>query len=730
MSWLDKIFGDAPVKLDLQHPGDFKRAYDLQRIGISGRPQHPDTDTASLFAWRRRNELVYACIEKIAQAALDPEIIVERLNSKGEWEEEPEHPLRRLLKRPNPLDDEGSFLGAWLASEHIAGSFYAEIVRSSMGLPIQLWPLDPCKVAPIAGKSKDNSPIVGYEFRDAGQRVTLDVKDVLHRQNPDLTNRFHGLSPLAVALGAVDSDTAQTDYVRSFFNNDGTPSGMLKTDQRIDQPTADAMEQRWYQKFARGGTKRKGLAVLGQGLDYVRTGAQLDELEADSLRGQSEARICMVFGVPPLLVGAYVGLLHVNQRASAREAQSDFWVNKMSPLFKRLRSFLTWRLLPEFESIELVQAGRVRVSWDMSQVIALQEDTDARHKRTEAGFKAGIITLNEARQAIGEEPEDGGDYYLRAANYSPTTGEAAQQIAAMPLVSTFLRDVAKVADADLDETVKAIDEDGRTLMVTIPAHLKGAPARKRFDFEGLTLTREPNAAERLAVKAVAQAQESGREKVKAVLLECRARLVTASVEALSKLKVSEYPSLTLEASEGERKRLLVELKGLFSTGVRQVRQEMGTGKAEPRSTLKALDEVSDELDDLTDATLSRVIGDVQSRAIGSATQLITLGVAAADFRERLKTALEGLSESPQEQAASGAANRALGMGRADEMEARPDEIGRYQYSAILDRNTCDSCQAEDGKEAGDPAELQSAPNSECEGLALCRCFVLAIGRES
>lgn len=694
--WIKETFSRTPVKespLGL----DFKYAYNLARVGLSGRPQRPDHDAASLISWHRKNELVYACVEKICEAALDPELTVERRNSKGEWEPEPEHPLRRLMKRPNPLDDEGSFLGSWLASEHVAGRFYAEIVRSPAGLPVQLWPLSPAKTVPVAGSGEDGNPIAGFEYRDGGKTVRLKTRDVLYRHNRDLLSPFQGLSPLQVALGAVDADAAQTDYVRAFFNNDGTPSGLLTSDQRLTQTDVDAAEQRWAQKYARGGSKQKGTAVLGQGLSYNRVGSNLDELESAELRMQGESRICTVFGVPPLLVGAYVGLKLVNQRASAREAQADFWTNKMSPLFKRLRTYLTWSLLPLFEGIDLVAADRVRVSWDMSRVIALQEDTDSRHKRARENVAAGIWTVNEGREQTGVEPDPEGDYYVRP--FTVSAVDPAQALA-----------VQKVPQGKEPKSAKGV---------------------KVFEFEGLSLSREPNTAEKAAVKGVATAQDGGRERVKKVLLECRARLYAEAVDALSAMKVSEYPALTLEASGGERKALRKNLNKIYFEGAKQIRAEL-TGQGAKLDAFsgdfKSADELNEELDDLTDATLSRVIGDVQSRAISLATSLFTLGIAADDLRKRLKDGLGELSESPQEQAASMAANRALAMGRADEGEARKDEWGVVQYSAILDRNTCSACEAEDGKEAADVSDLAPAPNTDCEGMALCRCFHVYIAK--
>ncbi|HXG66936.1 MAG TPA: phage portal protein [Blastocatellia bacterium] len=382
-----------------------KRAYDLRRVGVQGRPQYPLTDTRSLIAWHRRNELVYSCLQKIAQAVIDPDLIVERRSAQGQWAREDGHPFRRLLVRPNPMQDGASFLASWLVSEHVAGSFYAEIVRSRAGLPVELWPLDPSKVLPIAGSGRGGEQIAAYEFRDGHYRVELPARDVLVSRLPDIGSLYHGLAPLAVALGAVDADAAQTDYIRAFFDNAGVPSGIIKIKGRaLSQEQAEGIQERWLRRHSRRGKLPAGPAVLDENAEYQKIGANLDELESNTMRAVLEARICTVFGVPPLLVGAYVGLQFVNQRATAEAALKDFWTNKMSPTLKRIRSFLTWRLLAEFEGEEAIYAERVRLNWDMSRVAALAEDESARHQRIREDFLAGLMTKAEARAQLGLSP--------------------------------------------------------------------------------------------------------------------------------------------------------------------------------------------------------------------------------------------------------------------------------------------------------------------------------------
>ena len=116
----------------------------------------------------------------------------------------------------------------------------------------------------------------------------------------------------------------------------------------------------------------------------------------------------MVFGVPPLIVYAYVGLLRATY-SNLKEAWGGFWDATMSPAFKEWRAFWTWALLPEFEDERDIQAERVRLHYDMTQVAALQEDVDAMQTRARANWSAGGITLNEYRAAIGYGARPGGD---------------------------------------------------------------------------------------------------------------------------------------------------------------------------------------------------------------------------------------------------------------------------------------------------------------------------------
>src|SRR5262249_30634298 len=140
-----------------------KKIYDVVRVGIAGRPQQPPASVAQLVSWYRRHELVYACVQKIAQAAMDPELVVERRNAMGGYERVAGHPLLRLLNRPNEESDGAQFVSDWLVSEQVAGVFYAEIVRNRTQSPVRLYAINPLKLFPVPDA---RGQVVAYTWKD------------------------------------------------------------------------------------------------------------------------------------------------------------------------------------------------------------------------------------------------------------------------------------------------------------------------------------------------------------------------------------------------------------------------------------------------------------------------------------------------------------------------------------------------------------------------------------
>lgn len=702
----------------------------------------PDVSGESLVNYSRRSEIVYACIEKKAQAATDPEIYVEQRNKQGEWQRIDDHPATQVIKRPNPYEDGETFMRAWIASENVSGVFFAEKVMTRSGQLAELYPLIPTNVYARYKRTARGDELDYYEYYNGGVPVRFEPDDLLIRRKHSRGSVLSGMSPLQVALGSVDADIAATEYVRAFFNNDGTPSGILKiSGRRLSDEDAQRLQQRWAANYARYGKNRGGTAILDESAEYQTIGAKLNELESETLTSIDESRICMAFGVPPILIGAYVGLVHVNQRASVKEAQQDFWMNTMSPELKQIRHFLTQFVLPLYEDPAQVAAGNVRFNWDMSQVDALQEDVEKIHKRAQDDFKAGIVTLNEARETIGLEPVDGeeGDAFYKAP--APQVGQPGQgdgqdnqDDTAKRLHDAIIAEIAQGAGVR-----KMLHGDSSALLQigsTEGLQTNGNGLKKKYELDGMTLSREPSPLEMgIDLKAIFDSYEKGRESLGKVIQTMRKDLIGQAVKAVGEYGDKDIHELTLTPPGFAQKSVTREIKKAFDEGRIQVAGEAAQAgskhlfiMSEPAVVIPGESKgiLDDLIREIVDITISRVIGQVSSAAIGVYAMLRTLGRTPDEIEAEMEQKLDEYSDAPYDAIARQMINRAVNEGRREEMRQRDDEIDYYVYSAILDPAVCENCEPWDGATADDPAQLPDTPNPECLGGPNCRCFVVAV----
>lgn len=297
---------------------------------------------------------------------------------------------------------------------------------------------------------------------------------------------------------------------------------------------------------------------------------------------------------------------------------------------------------------------------------------------------------------------------------------------------------------------------------------------KSIEWDGLTLSREPKEHEKIAVKGIAQVQESGKEVIGAILLNLRSELIANGLSGISQLPPSRYHELVLQIPRvvhDELREQLVQVhrqgrrlvgaelehqqgKGWLAEGSWQypvyfdiIHQRNGFGPHDAgcigfrcecnithESTCKLItrfqtctcefkqEDDFDELDDLTDLTTSRIANDVQSRITAAASRFSLLGQSGPTLINSITNEVTSGSVSYIDRAATGLANRVINLGREDEAENRRDEWGRVEYSALLDQNVCGPCASEDGQSATNENNLQPTPNPECEGGDWCRCF--------
>jgi len=546
----------------------------------------------------RKNEIVYACIRKIAQSASEPTL---RVYDLSDGEELPDHALRQLIRHPNPYFSEFEFWEATLILLNIAGNVYWEKVRSGAGRVVELWPLRPDRVQILPG---DEKLIGGYRYTVLGIPMDLRAEDVIHFSYYDPLDDFFGLSPIAVAARAADVDNAVTDYTKLFFENAATPYGLLKTKQKLTEAEAQRIRERWKEQYAGPGRWHE-VAVLDADAEYQRLGLTQDEMGFPDLRNISESRLCMIFNVPPILLGTQLGLER-STFANYAESRASFWSDTLSPIYKRLADKVNAELAPEF-------GQGVEARWDFSEVKALQEDTNEVWKRATDALRAGGIMVNDFRREVGMDPVDGWDVFLLPLSIqvmqAPTSPpsvppkpgeEAGQKAAGLPqakdfevsgaALQTLIDRVARAWEGRITEAARGEFEGERDGVLAI---LQGTKARKQsipwLDIisavdafiAGQAATWRAN----LLPLFRAAAEEAGQEVANFFGLDPRLGEVMRFIEDYGFKFTDKVSSVSREEVAGVLQRAMEEGWGIPETT--QALQELYDGWSKTRATLIA-----------------------------------------------------------------------------------------------------------------------------------------------
>lgn len=358
------------------------------------------------------NSMVMACMRAICEAVQEPPVRLYKPDAKGELQKEDERAdVVRLLRKPNPFMRWRHLIKYVALCEHWTGNAYLWKARSGASRPVELWPLNPTQVEPVAGEST-RGWIRHYAYRpdDQHEAVELPVEDVIHfKLDIDPRNPRKGASPLRPLLAHLFGDQEVTEFTNAMVRNFAVPGTILTPDAQaagngppINDAVAERIKQTYKQKFS--GSQRGEPMVLPAPWKVNVVSFNPEQMLLDKLQRLPESRVCAVMGVPPIVALLYVGLENATY-SNAEQFQSAFVENKMVPYWSLLDEELTDALIPEFYGEDSDYVLR----HDLSDVRALSEDEDQKGKRLEGLFGKGVLTINDVRREMGFPEFDGED---------------------------------------------------------------------------------------------------------------------------------------------------------------------------------------------------------------------------------------------------------------------------------------------------------------------------------
>ncbi|SCW61686.1 phage portal protein, HK97 family [Sphingobium faniae] len=357
--------------------------------------------------------VVTAPVLWIGRALPEANLAVTRHARNGEVEEVHDHPMLALIQNPNPFYGDIALWMATLVSFLISGNAYWIIVRNGAGRPAELWYTPHWMIEP-KWPQDGGTFISHYRYSPGGgaEPMRIEPRDVVHfRHGIDPRNIRMGLSPLDGVIREIFIDLESSNFVASLLRNMGVP-GVVISPKGGAMPAPEDVEatKTWF-KQAFGGDNRGGPLVMGAPTDVQPYGFNPQQLNMSEGRDVAEERVCACLGIPAAVVGFGAGLQQTKVGATMEELRKLAWNNGVLPFARMLADELQRSLLGEFGPS--TGAGTVKIGWDTSEVLALQEDEDKKVDRWGKMLASGAITVYEYRIGIGEAADDSHKFYLR-----------------------------------------------------------------------------------------------------------------------------------------------------------------------------------------------------------------------------------------------------------------------------------------------------------------------------
>jgi HK97 family phage portal protein len=326
---------------------------------------------------------VFSCARVIAEGLAQVPCLLQKRSKSGGFEAAVEHPLYRLLNRaPN------SFMTAYEFREwmgfHLAllGNAFVFVIRNHLQQPIEFLPIP-------AGAVKVNQPdanwTVTYEF---GGKVYSN-RQIWHLKGPSW-NSFDGMSPQVVAARAIGLAADLEAFGSQVFRNGSRPSGILSTENNLDEDKRLAMQSAWNAQQA-GIANAHRTPLLTNGLKFVPIQTTPDDAQFIESRRYQIEEICRIMRVDPLMVQ------QATNSASYASIEQRFLAHLthcLKPMFARFEQSAEVNLLTEAE-----QAQGFRVHFD-TRDLSLGTSLD-RANYYGIMRQNGLLTINECREHEG-----------------------------------------------------------------------------------------------------------------------------------------------------------------------------------------------------------------------------------------------------------------------------------------------------------------------------------------
>ncbi len=261
--------------------------------------------------------------------------------------------------------------------------------------------------------NKERTDIDEFIYNNGREKVKYQRDQIIYSFNPDPLSPLEGVSILKPGVRAIETELQIRDYHANVLKNGGKIETVIKfKTPRLTKEQIEELKQSYIEQYA--GAKKAGTPLfLGGDSDIVKVGLTPQELAFLEAKGMSLEDICILTGVPKVLLSSFQDIKFDNADA----AEAIFQRETIKPLVEDLCSILDEHLAP----------GNV----DLTYIDQTPQDIAQKLNAIKVGFETGTLTPNEKRLAlsdiiegIGEYPDKSADKLYQPFNLIPISEES------------------------------------------------------------------------------------------------------------------------------------------------------------------------------------------------------------------------------------------------------------------------------------------------------------------
>ena len=282
-----------------------------------------------------------------------------------------------LNKEPNPYQDISTFRRNLITDYLLDGNIFVYFDG------VHLYHLPANKMTIHAS---DTTYIEKFTFNE---QISYKPSEIIHIKDNSFYSIYRGVSRLKPALRTMVLMRSMRDFQDNFFKNGAVPGLVLKSPNTLSEKIKERMIQSWTARYRPDAGGRRPLILDGGiEIDSV-SNVNFKELDFQAAIAENEKIILKALGIPPIMLDS-------GNNANLRPNMRMYYLETILPIIRKM-------------NFAMERYFGFKLKEDITDIPALQPELRDQSQYYSALVNTGIISPNEARDALSFDPVDGYD---------------------------------------------------------------------------------------------------------------------------------------------------------------------------------------------------------------------------------------------------------------------------------------------------------------------------------